>query len=271
MPSWSTYGLWFTPLREALDAFVESTQQNVTGTVTLSLYKGNVNIVEPRVALSLYRPIFRPSPWARATIRRMPKASSGSLVCRRARVRGCCSKQKRGCEVKMWSGRFREPLDADSRSGSGRFGLTGSFSRRNCCQQGARAASRGAGFSPARSASRSRVRCRQSARSPQQHLASDPRGRRPSFRRTATRSYRRNWRRSCTPAAAAMSRSRPTCGFTCASSIDDIAAWLGDFDGNAVLERAEDRRRTTMPAYTHLQRAEPVLVAHWLLAYVEMI
>ena len=25
-----------------------------------------------------------------------------------------------------------------------------------------------------------------------------------------------------------------------------------------------------MPAYTHLQRAEPVLVAHWLLAYVEM-
>ena len=26
-----------------------------------------------------------------------------------------------------------------------------------------------------------------------------------------------------------------------------------------------------MPAYTHLQRAEPVLVAHWLLAYVEML
>ena len=26
-----------------------------------------------------------------------------------------------------------------------------------------------------------------------------------------------------------------------------------------------------MPAYTHMQRAEPVLVAHWLLAYVEML
>ena len=26
-----------------------------------------------------------------------------------------------------------------------------------------------------------------------------------------------------------------------------------------------------MPSYTHLQRAEPVLVAHWLLAYVEMV
>ncbi len=35
-------GQWFTPLREALSAFVESTQQNVTGTVKLKLYKGNI-------------------------------------------------------------------------------------------------------------------------------------------------------------------------------------------------------------------------------------
>lgn len=35
-------GLWFTPLREALSAFVDSTQQTVTGTVKLKLYKGNV-------------------------------------------------------------------------------------------------------------------------------------------------------------------------------------------------------------------------------------
>ena len=43
------YGLWFTPLREALDAFVESTQRDVTGTVTLALYKGNVSVREPPV------------------------------------------------------------------------------------------------------------------------------------------------------------------------------------------------------------------------------
>jgi argininosuccinate synthase len=49
------YGLWFTPLREALDAFVESTQQEVTGTVTLSLYKGNVSIVSRQSEHSLYR------------------------------------------------------------------------------------------------------------------------------------------------------------------------------------------------------------------------
>ncbi len=36
------YGLWFTPLREALDAFVNATQGPVTGTVQLKLYKGNI-------------------------------------------------------------------------------------------------------------------------------------------------------------------------------------------------------------------------------------
>lgn len=49
------FGLWFTPLREALDAFVDSTQQNVTGSVTLSLYKGNVSIVSRKSPYSLYR------------------------------------------------------------------------------------------------------------------------------------------------------------------------------------------------------------------------
>jgi argininosuccinate synthase len=49
------FGLWFTPLREALDAFVETTQKEVTGTVTLSLYKGNVAVVSRHSEYSLYR------------------------------------------------------------------------------------------------------------------------------------------------------------------------------------------------------------------------
>ncbi len=36
------FGQWFTPLREALDAFVDQTQQTVTGEVRLKLYKGNL-------------------------------------------------------------------------------------------------------------------------------------------------------------------------------------------------------------------------------------
>ena len=35
-------GLWFSPLRKALAAFVDSTQENVTGSVKLKLYKGNI-------------------------------------------------------------------------------------------------------------------------------------------------------------------------------------------------------------------------------------
>ena len=36
------YGQWFTPLRESLSAFVDKTQENVTGSVRLKLYKGNM-------------------------------------------------------------------------------------------------------------------------------------------------------------------------------------------------------------------------------------
>jgi argininosuccinate synthase len=49
------FGLWFTPLREALDAFITSTQQTVTGSVTLKLYKGNVSVAGRQSEFSLYQ------------------------------------------------------------------------------------------------------------------------------------------------------------------------------------------------------------------------
>ncbi|HTC78747.1 MAG TPA: argininosuccinate synthase [Terriglobales bacterium] len=49
------YGLWFTPLRESLEAFVVSTQKNVTGSVTLELYKGNITVINRESEHSLYR------------------------------------------------------------------------------------------------------------------------------------------------------------------------------------------------------------------------
>jgi len=48
------YGLWFTPLREALDAFFEATSQTTTGQVSLRLYKGNVEPVNRQSPYSLY-------------------------------------------------------------------------------------------------------------------------------------------------------------------------------------------------------------------------
>jgi argininosuccinate lyase len=47
--------------------------------------------------------------------------------------------------------------------------------------------------------------------------------------------------------------------------VEGLAAWAG-----ALAEQARDAGDAVMPSYTHLQRAEPVLTAHWLLAYVEM-
>lgn len=52
-------------------------------------------------------------------------------------------------------------------------------------------------------------------------------------------------------------------------SIDGIRSLLGSFL-ESLLDRADQTHALSMPAYTHLQRAEPVLVSHWLLAYFEM-
>ena len=53
------------------------------------------------------------------------------------------------------------------------------------------------------------------------------------------------------------------------AAIDQMRVDLSDCL-SAFLDRAEQTGNSAMPAYTHLQRAEPVLVSHWLLAYVEM-
>jgi argininosuccinate synthase len=48
------HGLWFTPLREALDAFVEKVQERVTGVVRLKLFKGDCHVVGRRSPCALY-------------------------------------------------------------------------------------------------------------------------------------------------------------------------------------------------------------------------
>ena len=50
------YGFWFSPEREALQAFVTESQKNVTGTVRLKLYKGNIITAGRKSPLSLYNP-----------------------------------------------------------------------------------------------------------------------------------------------------------------------------------------------------------------------
>lgn len=52
-------------------------------------------------------------------------------------------------------------------------------------------------------------------------------------------------------------------------AVDRALEFLGRWTG-ALLDQAEAAGEAVMPSYTHLQRAEPVLVAHWMLAYVSM-
>jgi len=52
------YGFWFAPERRALQTLMDECAQDVTGTVRLGLYKGNVTVVGRRSPRSLYRPDF---------------------------------------------------------------------------------------------------------------------------------------------------------------------------------------------------------------------
>ena len=47
-------GLWFSPLREAVSAFVDKTQENVSGTVRMKLFKGKCTVVGRKSDWSLY-------------------------------------------------------------------------------------------------------------------------------------------------------------------------------------------------------------------------
>ncbi|MFA4905081.1 MAG: argininosuccinate synthase [Candidatus Margulisiibacteriota bacterium] len=50
------YGQWYTPLKEALDAFIEKTQSKVSGAVRLKLYKGNCTVAGRKSPKTLYHP-----------------------------------------------------------------------------------------------------------------------------------------------------------------------------------------------------------------------
>src|SRR6266851_7685578 len=53
------------------------------------------------------------------------------------------------------------------------------------------------------------------------------------------------------------------------ATIDQLRLELAEWCG-ALSDRAEQAADASIPSYTHLQRAEPVLVGHWLMAYVQM-
>ena len=84
-------GQWFTPLREALSAFVDSTQQTVTGEVKLKLYKGNITPAGVTSPFSLFRHdsnYFTPVPGRRQPFSRENSTARARQAARAVKGRG---------------------------------------------------------------------------------------------------------------------------------------------------------------------------------------
>ena len=98
--------------------------------------------------------------------------------------------------------------------------------------------------------------------------------RRPVRTKTCTASSSGSWSSAsamraggCTPAARATSRSRSTCGSISRRRIPSAAAGVVSRLVAACADQAEQAGAALMPSYTHLRRAQPVLVAHFFLAH----
>ena len=75
-------GFWFDPEREMLQKAIDASQENVTGTVRMKLYKGNVIITGRQSPHSLYHPdLVTLKTGPQITISRMRMALSGSMPC----------------------------------------------------------------------------------------------------------------------------------------------------------------------------------------------
>ena len=274
------YGLWFTPLREALDAFVENTQQDVTGTVTLSLYKGNVSVVSRQSENSLYRTDLSSFTMGESydqkdaegfiRILGLPSRSRARLSADAAKPEVTKSEEH---AMKMWSGRFRQPLDPEFE----RWQRSFDFDRRLLREELAASAAHASAIKNAGMLLQSEL----ITILPVWRQIGEKAAATPAFlddneaedvhhfvekqlvALIGDTGYKLHSGRSRNEQIATDLR------LYVRASIDqmraDIAEWLG-----IALDRAEQAGSAAMPAYTHLQRAEPVLVAHWLLAYVEM-
>ena len=104
------FGLWFAPLREALDAFVEATQQDRPGRYALLLYKGNVSVVSRHSDHSLYRTDLSSFTMGDSYDQ---KDAAGFIRILGLPARSPARSPNRGDAMKMWSGRFRQPLDPE--------------------------------------------------------------------------------------------------------------------------------------------------------------
>jgi argininosuccinate lyase len=186
------------------------------------------------------------------------------------------SVKERGNEVKMWSGRFREPLDkefeawqrsivfdwrlleeeiAASKAHASALFAAGVLTEEETAQL--RGALDSIGIEFASEKDKTRVRDHESAEDIHHFVEIKLIERVGALGRKLHTGRSRNEQIATDLRLYVRSHA--------ALAIDGLAAWA-----TALHDQARIAGDAVMPSYTHLQRAEPVLVAHWLLAYVEM-
>ena len=272
-------GLWFSPLKQALDAFVDSSQEFVTGEVRLHLEPGRCDVTGRRSAAQPLR--LRASPPTTPPTRFRHEDSAGFV-------------RLWGLGIETWAARQgAERIQDDDRRRQPRAGPSGTaastaarptscwpspsacpFDRRLAADDiaGSRAHVRGlvrAGIldgdeagavlgrpRPGRGgAGRRHVRLRARRRGhPHRGRAAGHRAGRPGRRQAPHR-----------PQPQRPGRHRP-------AALHQAGAGRGGRAGcstsrQALLDRADEAGDAYLPGYTHLQRAQPVLLAHHLLAH----
>ena len=263
-------GLWFTPLREALDAFFERSSETTTGEVKLRLYKGNIEPLSRKSPYSLYS-LDIASFTMGASYDQKDALGFINLIGLPIKVRALA--EGRQSQMKLWGGRFetgpsevferfsgsldfdRRLLDADIR-GSQAFA-------RALERVGILTAEERAQIVAAFDAIRAEVgiagvfrrrhrRRRPHAGHPQAEGNGRRRGRQDPHR---PQPQRAGFARYAPLAARGVRPRRAHC---CAAVMD------------ALLDLAGSYPDAVIPGYTHLRRAQAVLWPHYLLAYFEM-
>ena len=268
-------GFWFTPLREVLDAFVNETQKEITGTITLSLYKGNLGYAGRQSKFSLYNTDLASFTMGDGYDQ---KDAAGFIrilaVPARARAKRNESLGVEGSgSMKMWSGRFRQPLDAEFENWQRSF----PFDRRLVAQEVAASRAHARALHDAGVLNEPELKAvlggldtiaRRAAGEPGYLEDADAEDVHHFVERELAAAIGETGLKLHTGRSRNEQIATDLRLFV-RGAIDELRRSLANVIGELV-QQAERAGDAAMPAYTHTQRAEPVLVAHWLLAYAEM-
>ena len=273
-------GLWFSPLKRSLDAFIAESQQHVTGEIRMTLHGGRATVTGRRSEASLYD-------FNLATYDTGDTFDQG-LAKGFVQLWGMPSKLAAAREQRL---RLVTESDPVARPGCG-AAASAAAPRRRWRRCPSPPTSTG-GWRPStwrRSRAHARVlhraglltddeldadgRCAHRAvrRGRRRHVRADRgrRGRARGARARPAREARRRSAASCAPGAAATTRSPPTCGSTCGTTSGRWSPELSSLE-YALLGLAERYQDVAAPGMTHLQHAQPVLIAHQLLAHAHSI